>query len=162
MPVSPSGDPDGLFRVQRIFNMTKKAALKAATASILVAAVTLSLGRDKETGERNRLGKDEELTADLAEAFGLSSKDVQSLVDDGKLVEKQVRAAASTGGADGAALAAAIQRADDAEKDYADLEKHVETLEKQIAEQGEQIEKLTTDLAEATKPAADAGKGGKA
>lgn len=58
-------------------------------------------------------------------------------------------------------LAVATKRADDADKDYADLEKHVEKLEAQIKEQGDQIDKLTADLAEATNPAEDAGKGDK-
>lgn len=127
------------------------------TAMILVASVTLMLGRDKETGERNSLAKDAELTEALVEKYGLSDKDIQSLVDDGKLVEQKVRAAAP-GGVDPAELAAEKKRADDAEADYAELEKHVEKLEAQIKIQGEQIDKLTADLAEATKPA-DAGKG---
>lgn len=128
--------------------------------SILVAAMTLSLGRDKETGDRNTLPGGEEMTDELVKKFGLSKKDVQTLIDERKLITVDVRAAASTGGADAAALAEANKRADDAEADYAELEKHVETLETKIKEQGEQIDKLTADLAEATKPAADGGKGG--
>ena len=142
-----------------------------SNVSILVATVTLMLGRDKKTGERNSLVKDEELTEALADKFGLTKKDIQSLVDDGKLKSVKVRAAAGRGDEsvavaaekkradDAEAAMAELQktldaekkRGDDAEKDADELEKHVETLEKQI-------EDLTTQLEEATKPADDAGK----
>lgn len=137
--------------------MGKRKVAGPHTAMILVASVTLMLGRDKETGERNSLAKDAELTEALVEKYGLSDKDVQSLVDDGKLVERTVRAAAP-GGVDPAELAAEKKRADDAEADYAELEKHVEKLEAQIKEQGEQIDKLTAELSAAPDVPA-AGKG---
>lgn len=142
--------------------------------SILVAKVTLSLGRDEKTGERNTLPGGEELTDELVKKFTLAKKDIQSLIDEGKLVPIEVRAAATGVGSDNAALAAAnaeiadlkaklaeaSQGLEDADADYADLEKHVTVLEVQIKALG--AEPTARAAAEGGEEGAEAPKATKA
>lgn len=118
----------------------KKAEQAApATVAILIAVMTLGLGKHPETGDPMELPTGEELTPAKVDEFGLSADDVQSLIDSGHLMKVEVRAAGSAVIAEDVALAAA--QADianlqaqlaDADADYADLEKYVTALEDQI------------------------------
>lgn len=135
----------------------KKAEQAApATVAILIAVMTLGLGKHPETGDPMELPTGEELTPAKADEFGLSADDVQSLIDSGHLMKVEVRAAGSSAVADGADLAAAQAKVTDlesqladADADYADLEKHVTALEDQIKALG--ADPVARDEAEQSK-----------
>lgn len=137
--------------------MTRKKKVAAdtpATVAILIAVMTLGLGKDPESGDPIELPGGEELTAAKIEEFGLTDADVQSLVDSGHLTKIEVRAAGSSAVGENADLATALaENADlkaqlaDADKDAKEADEHIDQLEKQVAE-------LTAQLAEATKPKA--------
>ena len=139
--------------------------MSKSKVAILLASTTLVLGKHAVTGDPIELPAGEEMTPELAKSLKLSDKDIKSLTDSGHLAKVEVRA--SSVSADGSdtgqqeiadlkkQLAAETKRADDAEADYNDLEKHVTVLEEQIKSLGADPTPQEDSSAE------DAGKGEK-